>query len=135
MSNLKDILSTSSFGKLDSVKKEIEEQYKKESERLRQEIFERVRPYRFTSRQELIDHVKAGNRLYEEDDNGYMWLDEETGLVCHYTMGYDPWSDMPTGMEVKHKTWSEFIKWTMWMDNESSLQNGTIPYWKKESNS
>lgn len=129
---LKELISSSSLDKLNKIKQEEEERYQKETERLVKESFERKRPYRFTSRQELIDYVKAGNKLYEEDDNGHICYIPELKMVVHYSMQYDKDCDMPIGMGNTYMTWEKFVEWTSWMDNEDRLQQGTIPYWRKE---
>lgn len=130
---LKELISTSSLDRLNQIKQEEEERYQKETERLVKESFERKRPYRFTSRQELIDYVKAGNKLYEEDDNGHICYIPELKMVVHYSMQYDKECDMPLGMGNTYMTWEQFEKWTSWMDNKEilKLNHDTIPYWRK----
>lgn len=128
---LKELISSSALDKINKIKQEEEKQYQKETECLVKESFERKRPYRFTSRQEVIDYVKAGNKLYEEDDGGHICYITELKMVVHYSMQYDKDCDMPIGMGNTYMTWEKFVEWTSWMDNEDRLQQGTIPYWRK----
>ena len=85
----------------------------------------------------MIDYVKAGNKLYEEEtgivERGYMLYDPKTNKVGHYSMQYDNTCDMPLGYGWTFKTWEQFVKWTSWMDDPNHLEHGYIHYWVKDN--
>lgn len=129
---LAEILSQSSLNNLNDIKAQEEAIREKEAQQIHRKNIERWKKTRFTSRQELIEYVKAGNKLLEEGDNGYMFYIPERDEVGHYSMQYDKFSDMPMGMGTTYKSWENFVKWTAWMDDDARLNDGFIPYWNRE---
>lgn len=131
-------LSQKNLNALESVKKEIIEREEKEQNEIVKHTQQRKREYYlangFKNRQEVIDHVKAGNKIVRTHESGYMRLCPERGenVVLNYRMSYDEHTDVPMGMETKYMTWDEFVTWTEWMDDVKTKELGYVEYWVKE---
>lgn len=136
--NLQQILSEQSMDLLQFVKTDIEESENKAHNEMIERTRQRKREFYlangFKNRQELIDYVKAGNKILRSELEGYMCLCPEKGenVVVNYRMTYDENTDVPMGMEREYMTWDEFVNWTEWMDEPRNKEQGYVDYWIKE---